>query len=58
MTEADPLALARTAILDPGGLDEQRLDRVFGLLMGHAVDSADLYFQLSREESWALEDAS
>ena len=24
--------------------------------MGHAVDSADLYFQLSREESWALED--
>ncbi len=24
--------------------------------MGTAVDYADLYFQLSREESWALED--
>jgi TldD protein len=52
----DPLDFARSAILSPGGLDEQRLDRVFGLLLGHAVDSADLYFQLSREESWALED--
>jgi TldD protein len=56
MTEADPLQLARTAILEPSGLDERRLDGVLGLLMGHAVDSADLYFQLSREESWALED--
>src|ERR1043165_9817277 len=55
-TEADPLVLARNAILGPSGLDENRLDRVLGLLMGHAVDSADLYFQLSREESWALED--
>ena len=25
-------------------------------MLGHAVDAADLYFQLSREESWALED--
>ena len=24
--------------------------------MDHAIDSADLYFQVSREESWALED--
>jgi TldD protein len=52
----DPLALARSAILVPGGLDESRLDQVLGLVMGHAVDSADLYFQLSREESWGLED--
>ncbi|MEO7775732.1 MAG: metalloprotease TldD [Steroidobacteraceae bacterium] len=52
----DPLALARSTILTPGGLDESRLDQVLGLVMGHAVDSADLYFQLAREESWALED--
>ncbi len=52
----DALAIARSAILAPGGLDEQRLDRVLGTVMGHAVDAADLYFQLSREESWALED--
>ena len=25
-------------------------------MLGSAVDAADLYFQLSREESWALED--
>ena len=52
----DNLALARKTILVPGGLDEQRLDRTLGLVMDHAIDAADLYFQVSREESWALED--
>ena len=52
----DALALARTAILAPSGLDEGRIERVLGSVMGHAVDAADLYFQLSREESWMLED--
>jgi TldD protein len=52
----DALALAKSAILVPCGLDERDLERMLGLVMGHAVDSADLYFQLSREESWALED--
>lgn len=52
----DPLAIAREVILRPSGLDIGGVDRVLGEVMGHAVDSADLYFQLSREESWALED--
>ncbi len=52
----DNLTLARRTILTPGGLDEQRLDRTLGLVMDHAIDAADLYFQVSREESWALED--
>src|SRR6267154_2157540 len=52
----DNLALARQIILTPGGLDEQRLDRTLGLVMDHAIDAADLYFQVSREESWAMED--
>ena len=52
----DNLSLARSTILAPGGLDEQRLDRTLGLVMDHAIDAADLYFQVSREESWALED--
>ena len=56
MAQTDILSLARRAILAPGGLDEQRLDRTLGLVMDHAVDAADLYFQVSREESWALED--
>ena len=50
------LQLARQMILAPGGLDDQRLDRTLGLVMDHAIDAADLYFQVSREESWALED--
>lgn len=53
---SDPLSIAREVILRPGGLDDSRLDRVFGEVMRHSVDFADLYFQLSREESWALED--
>ena len=52
----DPLAAARTALLGPAGLDEDAIARVLGDVMGHAVDYADAYFQLIREESWALED--
>jgi TldD protein len=53
---SDPLNIARDIILRPSGLDDSRLDRVFGEVMRHSVDFADLYFQISREESWALED--
>src|SRR6186997_2519372 len=52
----DPLNIAREMILRPSGLDDSRLDRVFGHVLQSSVDFADLYFQLSREESWALED--
>ena len=52
----DPLALARSALLLPAGLDEDGVARILGDVMGHAVDYADVYFQLIREESWALED--
>src|SRR6185437_7990307 len=53
---ADPLSLARDLILKPSGLDDGRLDRVFGEVLTHSVDFADLYFQLARQESWSLED--
>jgi len=53
---ADPLSLARDLILRPGGLDDGRLERVFGEVMTHSVDFADLYFQLAHQESWSLED--
>jgi TldD protein len=53
---ANPLDIANQALLAPSGLDEGRLTRVLGTLMGHAIDNADLYFQLAREESWSLED--
>jgi len=50
------LNIARSSLLEPSGLDENKLSNVLGTVMGSAVDYADLYFQLSREESWALED--
>ncbi len=52
----DPLRAARDRILAPAGLDEGRIERALGVVLGAAVDSADLYFQLSHEESWGLED--
>ncbi len=52
----DPIAIARTSVLEPAGLSELDLDRLLGLLAGSAVDAADIYFQTSRLESWVLED--
>ncbi|HEY2808821.1 MAG TPA: metalloprotease TldD [Steroidobacteraceae bacterium] len=52
----DPLNLARDLILRPSGLDDRRLDKIFGDVLSHSVDFADLYFQLSHQESWSLED--
>ena len=48
--------VAEKMILAPSGLDEVRLSTVLGAVMSRGVDYADLYFQLSREESWSLED--
>jgi len=57
ISDRNALDIARNSILAPGGLDEGQLSRVFGQVMSHSVDFADLYFQLSHEESWALEDS-
>ena len=51
-----PIDLASNIILAPAGLSENDIERVLHALMSHAVDSADLYFQSSRHESWGLED--
>src|SRR3569833_469740 len=51
-----PIALASNIILAPAGLSENDIERVLHELMSHAIDSADLYFQTSRHESWGLED--
>jgi TldD protein len=50
------LKLAEQALLDPTGLDEKQIAGLLDRLLAYKVDSADLYFQLSRHESWALED--
>src|SRR5512136_139117 len=52
----DPLDIARHSILEPSGLDLAGLERVLSSMHSHALDEAELYFQLARDESWALED--
>ena len=51
---SEMIALAENRLLRPGGLAASDLDRVFARLMSPAVDSADLYFEHSRSESWML----
>jgi TldD protein len=51
-----PLALARGQLLDAAGIGDRDLERALGTLLRGEVDSADLYFQVSRHESWSLED--
>ncbi|NLG75676.1 MAG: metalloprotease TldD, partial [Xanthomonadaceae bacterium] len=53
---SEALDVARRSILHPSGLDEDRIATVLGGVMGYSVDYADLYFALTREESWSLED--
>ena len=50
------LVQAQKTLLTPYGLDAGALDQVFGAIMAHGVDYADLYFQYSRSEAWSLEE--
>lgn len=43
-------------MLQPAGLDEHNLSSTLGSMMTGGIDYADLYFQVSRQESWTLED--
>ena len=43
-------------MLAPAGLDENHLSKALGSLYMRDVDAADLYFQVSRSESWTVED--
>ena len=56
-TDSEALfATADQTLLAPHGLDPSGLARVFGEIMTHRIDYADLYFQYSRGESWSLEE--
>jgi len=43
-------------MLAPAGLDQNHLAGALGTLYRRDVDAADLYFQISRSESWTVED--
>ena len=47
---------AHNRLLAPYELDAGALQQVFGQIMTHSIDYADLYFQYSRSESWSLEE--
>ncbi|MGD2168074.1 MAG: metalloprotease TldD [Gammaproteobacteria bacterium] len=52
----DCVAQVNERMLAPAGLDLPGLERTIGRLMKTRLDYADLYFQLSRQESWSVED--
>jgi TldD protein len=55
MTEQVDQAVA--ALLAPDALDLTHAEAALAELARHSIDVGELYFQLSRSESWALEDS-
>src|SRR5256885_6044672 len=58
MTKPGPttLEIAKATLLAPFGIDEVATGNVFGTILTHKADDADLYFQYSRSEGWTLEE--
>jgi TldD protein len=54
MTES--LKIAEEQLLAHGGLSSNDVEKTLARIMTHNIDAADLYFESSRSESWALED--
>jgi len=52
----DLFNMADRCLLTPYEIDTARLQQVFGQILTHHVDYADLYFQYSRAEGWVLEE--
>jgi TldD protein len=52
----NPLQLAEERLLAPAELQERHLDAALRALLRGGVETAELYFQVARHESWALED--
>ena len=50
------LAVAKSLLLTPFGLDETHLARALSEIRTHKMDEADLYFQYTRSEGWSLEE--
>jgi TldD protein len=50
------LTEARQRLLEPAGIGEAELAKLFSSLMNARLDYGDLYFQYSRHESWSLEE--
>ena len=55
-TDEQAITTVMSRMLEPAGLDEGHLNKTLGSMMRGGVDYADLYFQVSRQESWSVED--
>jgi TldD protein len=51
-----PIEIAKTTLLEPGNLSETDLANLFAKVMHQNIDLSDIYFQLTAQESWVLED--
>ena len=57
MNARDPLFhTASSFLLAPNNLEADQLAGVFGSMLAHKLDYADLYFQYTRAEGWSLEE--
>jgi TldD protein len=50
------LDIAKATLLSPFGVDEIATRDVFGTILAHRADDADLFFQYNRSEGWTLEE--
>ena len=57
MSKDNTIDSVMSQMLEPSGLDERHLHKTLGGLLTGGVDYADLFFQVSRQESWTLEDS-
>ena len=54
--KVDALALAEERLLEANGLRLEDVSSTLSQVQTHAVDEADVYFQLRHVESWSLEE--
>lgn len=52
----DTFAIANQYLLAPYELDTGKIESVFGQILTHSIDYADIYFQYGRSEGWVLEE--
>ena len=57
MSKHNTIESVMSQMLEPAGLDERHLNQTLGGMLTGGVDYADLYFQVSRQEGWTLEDS-
>lgn len=50
-----PIEVAKKVLLEPASLNDDELNVILGGVLKYGVDYSDMYFQVSRSESWVLE---